>query len=398
MFKQVAKFKETAVGTIPEEWDVVKLGDVVEKIVDNRGKTPPIIQNGYELLEVNSIKSGHRSPDYSEVEKFINEETYRSWFRTGHILKNDLIIPTVGTIGNLAISLENRGSIAQNLIALRINKKNNPAFIYYILSSPNYKEKLLNLDIGGVQPSIKVPHLINLEIPIPETLEQKQIAEILSSLDDKIELNRKINTNLEKLASVLFKKWFVDIGDELPKGWRMGTFGEAVTNFDSKRIPLSSREREKKQGSCPYYGATSIMDYVNDYIFDGTYVLLGEDGSVVKEDGKPFVQYVSGKIWVNNHAHVLIGKNGFSTEHVKVFLDQVDVMPFITGAVQPKLNQTNMNMIPMIIPDKKTLTRFNEMLSGFFGMILENKSQIKNLETVRDFLLPRLMSGKIKII
>ena len=139
------------------------------------------------------------------------------------------------------------------------------------------------------------------------------------------------------------------------------------------------------------------MDYVDDFIFDGTYVLLGEDGSVAKEDGKPFVQYVNGKMWVNNHAHVLQGKNGFSTEYIKVFLDQVDIMPFVTGAVQPKLNQANMNSVPMIIPDQKTLIKFNEILSALFGMILENESQTKNLEQVRDSLLPRLMSGKIRV-
>ena len=139
------------------------------------------------------------------------------------------------------------------------------------------------------------------------------------------------------------------------------------------------------------------MDYVDDYIFDGTYVLLGEDGSVVKENGKPFVQYVSGKIWVNNHAHVLQGKNGFSTEYVKVFLDQLDITPFITGAVQPKLNQANMNSVPMIIPDQETLTELNKILSTLFATILENERQNRSLEQIRDFLLPRLMSGKIRV-
>ena len=238
--------------------------------------------------------------------------------------------------------------------------------------------------------------IAKIKFPFPLEQEQREIAEILSSLDDKIELNRKINVNLEKLASSLFKKRFVSIGNQLPEGWRVGTFGEAIINFDSKRIPLSSREREKKQGSYPYYGATSIMDYVDDFIFDGTYVLLGEDGSVAKEDGKPFVQYVNGKMWVNNHAHVLQGKNGFSTEYIKVFLDQVDIMPFVTGAVQPKLNQANMNSVPMIIPDQKTLIKFNEILSALFGMILENESQTKNLEQVRDSLLPRLMSVRFE--
>ncbi len=133
MKNTATKFKETEIGLIPEEWGIFRLGDVVEKVVDNRGKTPPLAQNGYELLEVNSIKANHRSPDYSEIEKFVDEVTYKNWFRTGHILRNDLVIPTVGTIGNLAISLEDRGSIAQNLIALRLSGDMNPNFVYYLL-------------------------------------------------------------------------------------------------------------------------------------------------------------------------------------------------------------------------------------------------------------------------
>ncbi|OGC47490.1 hypothetical protein A2886_01855 [candidate division WWE3 bacterium RIFCSPHIGHO2_01_FULL_42_13] len=282
--------------------------------------------------------------------------------------------------------------IGRGLMA--INGKSNE-FLFQLFKA--YKSYVVGKETGTVYGSVTKDDIAKIKFPFPLEQEQREIAEILSSLDDKIELNRKINVNLEKLASSLFKKKFVSIGNQLPEGWRVGTFGEAIINFDSKRIPLSSREREKKQGSYPYYGATSIMDYVDDFIFDGTYVLLGEDGSVAKEDGKPFVQYVNGKMWVNNHAHVLQGKNGFSTEYIKVFLDQVDIMPFVTGAVQPKLNQANMNSVPMIIPDQKTLIKFNEILSALFGMILENESQTKNLEQVRDSLLPRLMSGKIRV-
>lgn len=256
-----------------------------------------------------------------------------------------------------------------------------------------FEREFMGGSCGSSIPYIIKGNIENFQIPLLDLDEQKQIAEILSSLDDKIELNRRINANLEAVASALFKKWFVDIGDELPEGWRIGAFGEAAENLDSKRIPLSSRERE--QGLYPYYGATSVMDYIKNYIFDGTYVLLGEDGSVAKEDGKPFVQYVSGKIWVNNHAHVLRGKNGFSTEYLKVLLEQTNITSFITGAVQPKLNQANMNKIPMIIPDQKTLNEFNDISSTLFSIIIDNENQNKNMEQIRDSLLPRLMNGKI---
>jgi type I restriction enzyme S subunit len=228
--------------TSSKNWKTVKLGDLVFKVIDNRGKTPPVSESGFELLEVNAITEKSRFPEYQLVKKFVDQDIYNSWFRTGHIQKGDIIIPTVGTIGNVAISLENRGSVAQNLIALRFQKNNDPLFLYYILSAPKFKKQIFNLDIGGVQPSVKVPHLLDSEIIIPESIEeQKEIADILGSLDDKIELLRKENKTLESIAQTLFKEWFVDfnfpgatgkmIDSELgliPEGWRVGKLGEFI--------------------------------------------------------------------------------------------------------------------------------------------------------------------------
>ena len=87
--------------------------------------------------------------------------------------------------------------------------------------------------------------------------------------------------------------------------WPTKTLGDVAVNFDSRRVPLSSREREQRRGPYPYYGATGIMDYVDDFLFEGLHVLIAEDGSVERDDGKPFVQLVDGRFWVNNHAHVL---------------------------------------------------------------------------------------------
>ena len=387
------KFKETEIGLIPEEWGVSSVYDTVDIL---GGGTPDTSNSDYwggdiPWLSVTDFNNGSRF--VYDTEKKITERGLNE-SNTQILKKNQIIISARGTVGMIA-QLGRDMTFNQSCYGITGKNGMSNDFLFYLLK--NYVSDFKQKSHGAVFDTITRETFKNVPVPIPSKIEQESIAEILSSLDDKIELNRKINANLEKLASSLFKKWFVDIGDELPEGWRLGTFGEAVINFDSKRIPLSSREREKRQGTYPYYGATSIMDYVDDFIFDGTYVLLGEDGSVAKDDGKPFVQYVNGKIWVNNHAHVLQGKNGFSTEYIKIFLDQVDIMPFVTGAVQPKLNQANMNSVPMIIPDQKTLGKFNEILTALFGMILENEGQTKNLEQVRDSLLPRLMSGKIRV-
>jgi type I restriction enzyme S subunit len=239
----------------------------------------------------------------------------------------------------------------------------------------------------------------SIEIAIPDIEYQKPIGRILKRLDDKIDLNRRTNHTLEQIAQTLFKKYFVDDIDpeNLPEGWRWGRLGEVCENFDSKRIPLSSMQRDKRKGIYPYYGAASLMGFVDDYIFEGVHILLGEDGSVIDERGFPILQYVWGKFWVNNHAHVLIGKSYFSTNHLYMTLLNTSVTHLVTGAVQPKINQGNLNNLEVLIPDEKACLKFSKEIDSLFELKKNNIDEIKNLEKVRDSLLPKLMSGEIEL-
>lgn len=189
----------------------VKLGDCIELIIDNRGKTPPLAETGYELIETVSINGSNKYPDYSKITKFVSEETYNTWFRKGHPTSGDILISTVGmNIGDVVIMKSNRGSIAQNLIALRTNNKLNSDYLYYILTSKNIREKIRSLNIGSAQPSLKVPHLLNIEFYLPNIEKQSEISKILNELDEKIEINTQINQTLEQISQTIFKSWFID--------------------------------------------------------------------------------------------------------------------------------------------------------------------------------------------
>jgi len=172
---------------------------------------------------------------------------------------------------------------------------------------------------------------------------------------------------------------------------------EATDIFDSKRIPLAGQERAKRKGPYPYYGAAALMDWVDDYIFDGVYLLMGEDGSVADASGYPITQYVWGKIWVNNHAHVLQGRNGISTEHLMLALKGVNIQPFITGAVQAKLSQSNMWRIQFLMPTQSVASAFADLISPMFAKIRANSEQAQTLANLRDTLLPRLISGQLRL-
>ncbi len=299
-------------------------------------------------------------------------------------------------------------------------------FAYYLTQW----EEVRNYAIGQMtgtsgRQRVPVDCLDHLEIPLPPLPEQQAIAHILGTLDDKIELNRRMNQTLEEMARAIFKSWFVDFDPvrakmegrdaglppdlaalfpdrlvdselgQIPEGWAVKPLGEVIEIHDNKRIPLNNRQRAERQGAYPYYGAAGIMDYVDDYLFDGVYVLVGEDGSVVNDEGYPVVQYVWGQFWVNNHAHVLRAKHGVGLEQLYLFLKQTNIVPYVTGAVQPKLSQTNLCSVPFSLPSQAVSLAFADIAGSLFQQIRRIADESHTLAAQRDTLLPRLVSGEI---
>jgi len=325
-----------------------------------------------------------------------------------------ILIPRKGTLSNL-FYLDRPFWSVDTMFYSVINKTLVfPKYLFYHLKTLD----LASLNVGSAVPSLTTEVLNDVKVCIPDLPTQTAIAEILSSLDDKIELNNKINQELEDLAQTLFKRWFIDFefpnenGDpykssggemvdselgEIPKGWGVKRLNEVSYCFDNKRIPLSSMERARKKGEFPYYGAASLMDFVDDYLFDGEFVLMGEDGSVMDSKGHPILQYVFGKFWVNNHAHVLKG-NKISTEIILCLLRNSNISDLVTGAVQPKLNQGNMNKISIPLPQDLSIIRPVEyVISCHYDLFRQNVSETKELTTLRDILLPKLISGELAV-
>lgn len=203
-------------------------------------------------------------------------------------------------------------------------------------------------------------------------------------------------------SKALFKNWFIDYepfspNNILPETWRIGTVGDIIQLHDSKRIPLSCSARDKMEKIYPYYGATSLMDYVDNYLFDGIYLLLGEDGTVVDDKGFPILQYVYGKFWVNNHAHILTGKLGYSVEELYLLFCLTNIKSIVTGAVQQKVSQTNLKKVPVVIPPVDILEQFNDIIQPVFAQIRNLRYENTRLSTLRDTILPKLMYGELDV-
>lgn len=136
----------------------------------------------------------------------------------------------------------------------------------------------------------------------------------------------------------------------LPEGWCWVRVGELTDNFDGRRIPVKASNRENISGEYPYYGASGIIDYVNEYLFDGDYLLIAEDGANLLTRSKPIAFMAHGKFWVNNHAHIVQTVGGMPLNYLGVFLNSLDLKNYVTGTAQPKLTQANMNKITVPLP------------------------------------------------
>ena len=286
------------------------------------------------------------------------------------------------------------GACSADVLCIRANEGVDCKYLYYLLSQQKFFDYVMSGAKGCKMPRGDKSQIMQWKISLPPLAEQKRIADILSAIDDKIELNRRINANLEQQAQALYKSWFVD---DKKDDWEEKRLDDIISIYDSQRKPLSGQQREKMEKLYPYYGAASLMDYVDNYLFDGIYLLLGEDGTVSDSEGFPMLQYVWGKFWVNNHAHILQGKNGFTTESLYILLKQTNVSSIVTGAVQPKISQANLKSVPITMPPINLLNQYNNIIKPIFNQIRINRNQIQQLSTLRDTLLPKLMSGEIKV-
>ena len=321
-----------------------------------------------------------------------------------YVKPDDILINSTGagTAGRIAQieDVPSATTIDGHMILIRSNGKVTQKFLGYALKAHQWE--VLQLDEGSTgQTELNRDRLLDeIMINYPVSFdEQNAIVGTLESIDRKLIVNKEINDNLLAQAQTLYKQFFpYGVQDDLPDGWRIGTVGEIIEIHDSKRIPLSGADRSKMEKKIyPYYGAASLMDLVDNYIFDGKYLLLGEDGTVVDDAGYPILQYVWGQFWVNNHAHILTGRLGYDVESLYMLFKQTPVKSIVTGAVQPKISQANLRSVQVVIPPEHNLREYNDLVEPLFSLFRANEEECKTFTALRDTLLPKLMSGEIDV-
>ena len=298
----------------------------------------------------------------------------------------------------------------------------NPDYLMMWFKRKEFDREATFHAVGGVRGSLEWEDFMNFKLPVPPIEKQRQIVAEYNAVDNRIRINEQLNQKLEETAQAIYKHWFVDfefpyltssgvempykssggkmvyneeLDKEIPEGWEVKSLGSIISILDSKRIPLSKSEREKMKGIYPYYGAASLMDYVNNYIFDGTYILLGEDGTVMNDDRSPVLQYVWGKFWVNNHAHIITGKNSYKPEFIYMILKNCDVSSIITGGVQAKISQTNLKGFKILKSNDYLIKSFSLLVSELFNNIKKCSDENIQMKDLSNIILSKM--SKIEV-
>ena len=288
-------------------------------------------------------------------------------------------------------------TINQDLKALCPNRAVDARFLYHLLDS-KMDELLSMVSRGATVHRLMTEQVRSLHFALPPLPEQQRIVGIL---DEAFEGIATVKANAEKNlqnARALFENHLQSIFTQRGEGWVEKTVDQISTNLDSKRIPITKSDR--RSGEYPYYGASSIVDYVADYIFEGDSLLVSEDGANLLMRSTPIAFSVSGKFWVNNHAHILKFENMATQRFVEFYLESIKLDEYIRGAAQPKLTQKALQSIPIPIP--KSVEAQEKIVDGIESLSEETQClaslyqrKLAALEALKKSLLHQAFTGNL---
>ena len=347
------------------------------------------------------IRYGQLYTLYNETIKYVSTYTNVSSNKLVLSKANDVIIPASGEtqedIATASCMIDSGIALGGDLNIIR--SKMNGVFLSYYLNSAKKKS------IAQLAQGISVVHLYSsqlerLNINIPSIPEQQKIANCLSSIDTLITAQTQKLDTLKAHKKGLMQQLFPATGETIPKrrfpefryagDWEEKPLGEVVKFLDGKRKPIKESDRASMQGRHPYYGASGIIDYVNNFIFDEDLILLGEDGENIVSRNLPLVFKVSGKYWVNNHAHVLKPKKPHSLEFLVQYMETLSYIKYNSGGAQPKLNQAVCKTIPLILPLLPEQQKIANCLSSIDDLITAQTKKIESLKAHKKGLMQQL--------
>ena len=320
-------------------WEVKKLGDILK------------LEYGKPLPDDKRNPNG-KYPVYGANGEIDRSDDY-------YHNKQSIIVGRKGSAGEINLTEKRFWPLDVTYFVTFDHKKYDLNFIYHLLS---------NLELPklakGVKPGINRNEVYSINVQIPPLPEQKRIVVILDKAFAAISTAKEnAEKNLQN-GRELFESYLQNVFANPSNGWEEKTLDQISENLDSKRVPITKNIRSS--GSIPYYGASGIVDYVKDYLFDEDLLCISEDGANLLARTYPIAFSISGKTWVNNHAHVLRFKNRVSQKFTELYINSINLDDFVSGMAQPKLNQTMLNRIPVPFPplpeQKRIVAKLDAML------------------------------------
>lgn len=361
------------------KYPMERLGELSERIT--KGTTPTTVgfkfeDKGINFVKIESITQSGQfiTEKFAHISKECNEALSRSQLKSG-----DVLFSIAGALGRVAMVTDNILPANTNQALAIISPKKNllPSYLHHVLRSSFIFDKLDGLKVGVAQYNISLAQVSDFQIPLPPLEIQKQIVVELDGYQNIINGARQVVEN-----------WKPQI--DVDPTWGKVKLPDISENNDNKRKPVTKSDRSS--GQYPYYGASGIVDHVEDYIFDGDYLLVSEDGANLLARSTPIAFSISGKSWVNNHAHILKFKNDTTQKFVETYINQIDVSKFITGMAQPKLNQQALNTIEIPLPSLETQNQIVDQIEAERTLVEYSKKLIEIYEQKTKDTLTKLWS------
>jgi len=360
-----------------EGWELHTLGDVATFINGDRSTNYPS-KKDYVVDGIPFVNAGNLIQTGLDIASlnFISQDKYDS-LTQGSFVEGDILFCLRGTLGKHSIVQNGlKGAVASSLVIIRTKDGFCNKYISYYL---DYKQPFIErLNNGAAQPNIPAKTMKGFSIQFPPNEKQQQsIVEYLDSAFAKIDA---MKTNAEKAlneAKALFQASLKEML-EPKEGWEEKLLPEISENLDSIRKPVTKGKRTA--GIYPYYGASGIVDYVDDYLFDEDLLCISEDGANLLMRTYPIAFPISGKVWVNNHAHVLRFKSIVTQKYVEYCFSGMKLDEYITGAAQPKLTQKALNSIiinlPSTLDEQQSIVAALDSLKSKVDKLQENYDKI----------------------
>ena len=381
------------------EWKEVRLGEISSKIGDGLHGTPKYDDEGpYYFINGNNLNCGKiiikddtkrvGKDEFVKNQKELNEQT--------------ILVSINGTIGNVAKYNNELCILGKSACYINVIKEVDKEFIYYVLTSANFKRNITNEATGTTIKNVSLKQMREYKFNIPCNIsDQRRIASILSSLDQKIELNNKINDDLEEMAQAIFKNWFVDfepfkdgkfVDSELgmiPEGWKIGTLGE-LCNFKRGKNLLTKNAID--EGVPVVAGGLEPSCYHNVANTGAPVITVSGSGA-----NAGFMRMYHVPVWASDCSFIDISCENFYFVYCFLKVNSKLLKHAQTGAVQPHVKPSDIHDFELLIPDKESIYDFQDKVKPFFDKIASIQKENSRLSLLRDTLLPRLMSGELEV-